>query len=716
MRKLIGILLLIAGTGGLAYWASAAQAVRIEQTIFGSAQGLADKGPERLTTVVSGRDVRVSGTVATAQDLERVIADFAAIRGVRHLDTTGLAVLPVVSPFVLRVLKNDAGDLMADGVLPSETLRAQLGRRDGRAFADLPLAAGVPDAGWELAVQAGLDGLADLPSGAMTLSDRTLTLTGEAATPDAKDAILQQVQALSDGYTFEDEITLLDDGQPLRLDVRRAEGMTRAFGKLPSDMAVTSVVDRFPQAVVDIVQARIPAGQTDWPTTAAKGLDALAMLDEGHLQITGQMVDLSGSGRPEVLIEVDAMLDGLPSTYSVVRSLQVADDGAPLRLTIDFTGASATATGKYPADFVPRAPVGVPLEDTGADSFLTSDSFVANADAGVAALSQLLRGQLIVTDDSITLTGEAASPQVGSVIDGLLEGARASVSRDITYVDDGSPAAWSLTYTADQGAAVEGRLPTTLALEDLSAALGVPVRGTPTLAAEDDRASVGPEVLTIAATVLPELEQLTLSADGTGTAIDLVTSPAVDIDLMATDLAERLPATVAFSIRPVDPLPQDGSARINASTGLPEVFLDGFWIPDLDFSTTLEGCTAQSRAILANGQISFLSGSARLDATSIRTINALAAVAKPCVEADLDLEVSGHTDASGDAGQNQILSQDRAETVRAALIARGVPARAITAIGFGADRPVADNDTPEGRTLNRRTEIDWFERGALRDP
>ena len=215
---------------------------------------------------------------------------------------------------------------------------------------------------------------------------------------------------------------------------------------------------------------------------------------------------------------------------------------------------------------------------------------------------------------------------------------------------------------------------------------------------------------------MPEIENMSLTQGPTGVGLDLVVAPGVQIDLIAQTLAEILPADVAFSISPLDPLPANGTQRLNAASGLSEVFLNGFWIPDLNFSTTLSGCTDESLRLLAGGSVSFLSGSARLDATSIRAINSLAAVAVPCVEADLELEVSGHTDASGDAEQNQILSQDRAEAVRNALIERGVPVRAITAIGFGDSQPVADNETAEGRAQNRRTDITWFERGALRDP
>lgn len=69
------------------------------------------------------------------------------------------------------------------------------------------------------------------------------------------------------------------------------------------------------------------------------------------------------------------------------------------------------------------------------------------------------------------------------------------------------------------------------------------------------------------------------------------------------------------------------------------------------------------------------------------------------------VEVEGHTDSVGSAAYNQVLSQRRAEAVRRYLIQRGIAADRITARGYGASRPIADNRTEAGRALNRRTEI-----------
>jgi outer membrane protein OmpA-like peptidoglycan-associated protein len=71
----------------------------------------------------------------------------------------------------------------------------------------------------------------------------------------------------------------------------------------------------------------------------------------------------------------------------------------------------------------------------------------------------------------------------------------------------------------------------------------------------------------------------------------------------------------------------------------------------------------------------------------------------------LKVEISGHTDSLGTSEINRKLSQERAEAVREYLVAHGVRAPRVTAKGYGATKPVASNDTEEGRQKNRRTEF-----------
>ncbi len=74
-------------------------------------------------------------------------------------------------------------------------------------------------------------------------------------------------------------------------------------------------------------------------------------------------------------------------------------------------------------------------------------------------------------------------------------------------------------------------------------------------------------------------------------------------------------------------------------------------------------------------------------------------------DAALKLAVNGHTDNTGDAAHNQMLSEGRAKSVVAALTAQGIDAARLSAAGFGDSQPVADNGTEEGKASNRRVEL-----------
>lgn len=76
-------------------------------------------------------------------------------------------------------------------------------------------------------------------------------------------------------------------------------------------------------------------------------------------------------------------------------------------------------------------------------------------------------------------------------------------------------------------------------------------------------------------------------------------------------------------------------------------------------------------------------------------------VANPAIE----VELSGHTDSRGSDAYNQRLSQQRAKSVLEYLESKGVEASRMGAVGVGEAKPVADNETEEGRELNRRVEL-----------
>jgi len=71
----------------------------------------------------------------------------------------------------------------------------------------------------------------------------------------------------------------------------------------------------------------------------------------------------------------------------------------------------------------------------------------------------------------------------------------------------------------------------------------------------------------------------------------------------------------------------------------------------------------------------------------------------------LKISVEGHTDNVGNPKSNKTLSDDRAKAVVSAIVAQGIDAKRLSALGHGQDKPIADNKTEEGRAKNRRVEL-----------
>lgn len=102
----------------------------------------------------------------------------------------------------------------------------------------------------------------------------------------------------------------------------------------------------------------------------------------------------------------------------------------------------------------------------------------------------------------------------------------------------------------------------------------------------------------------------------------------------------------------------------------------------------------------------FSYNSSRLQASSRPILDEFANMLKQ--NPDMKVEIAGHTDDNNRTNTPQLndkLSQQRANTVKQYLVARGIAAKRLTATGYGATQPVADNATVGGMAQNRRVEL-----------
>ena len=101
--------------------------------------------------------------------------------------------------------------------------------------------------------------------------------------------------------------------------------------------------------------------------------------------------------------------------------------------------------------------------------------------------------------------------------------------------------------------------------------------------------------------------------------------------------------------------------------------------------------------------INFQTGSTKLTKASYKTLNNIVSLMKKFSTANI--EVQGHTDNTGSEDTNKKISQNRAQVVVDYFVQNGISSDRVRAVGFGSDKPIADNKTKKGRSKNRRVEL-----------
>lgn len=170
-------------------------------------------------------------------------------------------------------------------------------------------------------------------------------------------------------------------------------------------------------------------------------------------------------------------------------------------------------------------------------------------------------------------------------------------------------------------------------------------------------------------------------------------------------------------------LPRDsdsGETTLKAKAGGKEVWVrvapDIFGAPTQSYRLEIVEVAAMQQVVSANQMlqelnqngfialyINFDTNKAELKPDGQATVREIVALLKSA--GSLKVGIEGHTDNVGNAAANKTLSENRARAVMAAVVAGGIPAARLSAAGFGAERPIADNRSEEGRAKNRRVEL-----------
>ena len=694
----------------LGWWGATHQAARIEAKIMHGVPASISDSVHPLTVDVSGRDISISGLVESEDRKSEIIQQLNAVPGRRTVNAN-LKVLPLMAPFIFEAIQDKDG-LRITGSAPTAFAIEEIAKHAVSGDIKLRLAVGAPVTAWLAVVERGLAGLAMLKYGRLRLQDTTVTLSGLATLPEAKNAALAAFTNLPEQYAFNSNIETEDDGEPFGLTVVFDGSKLSTSGKLPlgalADLAGIQLQKEEIENLVTI--AKITDKTGNFLAASVVGLNALSHLKSGRLIISETSLVLEGVSMRHGLEAVIAELKKLPSSFSVYNQTNLYDDGQPFQLEAVIDGKSRTVSGKLPygmsaADIQQKIGLGF-LESFKVAEIKSERGLWPVAMAvSLTAFSELQQGRLSVLGNEITLSGVALTPQEGAFIEELLTELPPSFKLNLAlnFVDDGTPPKFEIVYQTMSGVRSSGKLPNGMQASDIALAFNLQNIQSTSYEGLIGSANKTLDWLYKLGAWLPDLDNVRVQGDGDNLTINAIASQGINLALLRKGLAEEFGANVLVKTA-AGQSPAQGSRRYNAISGLLEQFSKVAWLPIYNFTATQKICSNASKDILKKG-LMFLPNKESLTMLSTRTINVLAGLIKHCLsQTDLKVEVLVQIESQDQDDNAQKLSLSRARVVQDALIARGISRNQIRARAGRDSHPSAIDVANVG---NNHIEIIW---------
>ncbi|APX13856.1 OmpA family protein [Tateyamaria omphalii] len=289
---------------------------------LGFALAAMERLPRAKVSVEAGR-VSIRAITDSAEEKTRLEAQLnrAAPPGLRMaLDIA--APRPVITPFTLRLVKDEAGTRFDACSADSETARTRIVSAAFAAGLTGPglctVGMGVPSPTWSVAVEQAIGALDTLGAGSITFSDADITLIAAEGTPQADfDRVVGELEnALPPVFALYAKLPETVDpnqGPPEFVATLSPEGLVQLRGRI-SDQNLRSLVQSYAQAAfgsdsVYVATRIVDDLPGDWPVRVLTGLESLAQLSNGAVTVTPDTLKVSGNtGNPKASTNIASLL------------------------------------------------------------------------------------------------------------------------------------------------------------------------------------------------------------------------------------------------------------------------------------------------------------------------------------------------------------------------------------------------------------------------
>ncbi|MGP9790623.1 OmpA family protein [Roseinatronobacter sp. NSM] len=541
-----------------------------------------------------------------------------------------------------------------------------------------------------------------------------VTMNGQAATEAERFRALGIVSAVVGAERVIDRLSVAPSiaiaAPQFSVEMMRNGLDVSLIGLVPESYDVTNIVRQIegigPEvSVVNMVETAAHAVPFGWERSVDYALKAMALVPVSKISVSADQVEIFGLAESERQRDDFRQRLQRERPRGLIASIEIS---APrpaitpftLRFVIDGDGARFDACSADSQEA--RAAILQAARQAGASGVLEctiglgspSPRWQVAAVAAVRALADAGAGTVTFSDTDISLVVPNAV-QIAEFdrIVGVLENALPDVfslqavrlppeEGELDAQDN--TVEFLISRAPEGGVVMRGRLTD----DRLRSALLSMARSEFGLSAVEMQANITPDTpegwsvrTLLAVDVLSYLEHGSVRVRPTQIDIRGVTGDLAASDRISQILADRLGT----------------GARFNLNISYDEQF------DPVAMQPTPARCEAWIREILAEKQLTFDPGSASLAADAARVMDRIAEVLRDCGR--LEMEIAGHTDSQGRLETNMRLSQQRAEAVMAALLARGIPISGFEARGYGPEFPIADNSTASGREANRRIEF-----------